>query len=328
MNQFFTKTLLIWGLCFIVNIAQGSNPVVGIKGVFLNIDYEIRVYDISPYIYPYLRNGKKFPELRKSDPSILCIRVNQQKEYPIFHGCLDQKFSEFLSHGISYEERRLQKTLDIRDFYAKNGHIIPNNYQVVLRKCVQTITDYDRKLKHPQNLGTVPCVVYADSFEMPDERCNLFDMFSSEVDAYLSGYGIYETICRLSKHHECVIENQVSLFATITTVVDGVPYAVPGFFQYTFNADNVCYHRAFKPWTKECLTSLSNGITQCVIRRAMRDLLIDLGRQNNRHGDCVIQWYDDLTKFFSTGSMYKESLNILQSASLCDKSIVWDYTTK
>ncbi len=307
MKRFWSRGLLIGMFCCAVTMASGIDVLVVIKDVFLNTPYEMRLYDIHPYIYRYLRNGYKVQKLQEGDAHVLSIGVNTRKGYPVFYGCLDQKFLKIIDQAIPYEEKRAQKTLDIRDTYAKNGHIVPNNYQVELREQRETIVDYDRMLKHERNLGVVPCIVYADTGSMPDERCNLFDMFSADVDTWVSHYGVREVICHSAKTLQTAMEDQVSVFVVITADVDGTHYEVPGLCQYTFNAEHICYHRAFKPLTKECLAALSNGITQCVMRRALYDLLSDLVDQGELTFDCK---------------------GLFNNTTYCDKKIAYKYISK
>ncbi len=183
-----------------------------------------------------------------------------------------------------------------------NTHMGVTAYDARVQRTLRAMQTINEKRNWPLWLETVPeaeyknsltgRITHVDGYVQPriaeHRRATLFEMFSTQVDQYVYN-GIGETIVYEDKLHPKLGRQelfQISLFGILSGVDDNNDsYALPGFFQYTFNIDGACYHRAFKPWTVYHLRSVSNSTTQSIIRLAALSFLNDfkLGPTKNNY---------------------------------------------
>ncbi len=296
-NYIFRKiiTRLLLGLVLLVNVAVGeSRDVVFVAGTYLKAPYKITLFNVRSKIASYL-----LPPLNHSESGLFWLNTIGARKFdyvllPLYHPAVSSVLyvrgvKEVMCSVESYDQRIKDRfkwhNLEEKRTIYKPAILLKNGSKVSRR----TGEDY------VQNFGHVPVAVYDGKECAALDFCtSLFDLFTQEVDKYLFTFGIGEMIDHEEKKKEIEYQKQISLLGAIE--IDSLGYFSFGFFQYTFNKQGDCYHRAFKPWNYECLMRLSNAETQAVIHQSLCAWLSDLEQNGPFGGDTVDAVIDAIFK--------------------------------
>jgi hypothetical protein len=282
-------------------------PVMKCKSVFGSSPYTLLVFDIREYLEPYVRSFK-IPD--RGVVMMLHPHGGTGNEVSRYVRCACkslEKFGEMVGDGDENKENtrfvvkkydtRVAETLDKIDaFKGREVQLCPPSGNVV----------YGNYL--------VPAIVRDGSMDVVHPRANLFDMVTPVVDHVLD--------CGIAEHvadKNCKGAVQISLLcALVGTLQDGSAYSYLGLLQCTFDDQGICCHRAFRPWTKAHLMSVSNSKTQWLMRLVLSDFL-----ESYIDGTLEEPAYSALASVFNEQTEIKDCIQTLDAARYACGDAKW-----
>jgi hypothetical protein len=275
MNKFKFKHISLF-LFIVFSLQFNCNALksVTIKNTFASTEYEIVLYDVRSIIESYATHVDNTAK----DVSKHIFRIKPDiKDAFDFDVCYEDA-SNLLPESnngnvkINYDIHRIN-THDFTSY--KTGKI---NYKQVLFADKYSAGEY-----------YVPVL---DG--VANDRVNLFDLFSLDVDQSLFNFGVKEQVEHTSKKQIGAPgekQEQITLLGEIKIKDKGeIIYFEAGFFQYTFfkhkNGKYFCYHRAFRPIRSYQLIRLNRAGTKMIWCKVVAEILsiwpFDVDSEENR----------------------------------------------
>lgn len=272
---------LVLNLALSCSIAQAAHTVITIADKFGTMDYSLTIFNLQAYIH----ESVIATHTDLSQPGLFTLQAKAkgsktQGRQSLYDYEYYQKMSpatELITKNGQGKLRftkqphpRVEETLK----FMRNQSDKNNQYYVKLIEqggCKKTTV---RNTITEEAFFHIPELIAKTTDEKKHPRHNLCDMITECLDHHLLDFGILQAISHDSAAFTSEQQDEISMLVAIHSTKNP-EYNSLGLMQYTFDKNNICYHRAYKPITPSSILRLSNTPTQWIMQYAIYYLFED-----------------------------------------------------